>query len=82
MKCHNIFFIHVKVMENEEFLLHIHPVYQLFLKCYHKKCIFDFFTTKKFVVMNWINFSYHELHNYYCLIYTNEKKWRSLKERL
>ena len=37
MKCHNIFFIHGSIMENKEYLLHIHPVCQFFLEMVHRK---------------------------------------------
>nr|UZP14310.1 hypothetical protein RF1 [Koenigia islandica]UZP14322.1 hypothetical protein RF1 [Koenigia islandica] len=50
-----------------------------FFEMLRQKMYFYFFTTKKFVCDELDKFFYDELHNYYCWIYTNEKKWRSLR---
>nr|YP_009871161.1 Ycf1 protein [Calligonum aphyllum]YP_009871173.1 hypothetical chloroplast RF19 [Calligonum aphyllum]QKS32759.1 Ycf1 protein [Calligonum aphyllum]QKS32771.1 hypothetical chloroplast RF19 [Calligonum aphyllum]QKS32845.1 Ycf1 protein [Calligonum aphyllum]QKS32857.1 hypothetical chloroplast RF19 [Calligonum aphyllum] len=50
-----------------------------FFEMLRQKMYFSFFTTKKFVCDELDKFFYDELHNYYCWIYTNEKKWRSLR---
>nr|YP_010942731.1 hypothetical protein RF1 [Polygonum argyrocoleon]YP_010942743.1 hypothetical protein RF1 [Polygonum argyrocoleon]WLS53878.1 hypothetical protein RF1 [Polygonum argyrocoleon]WLS53890.1 hypothetical protein RF1 [Polygonum argyrocoleon] len=50
-----------------------------FFEMLRQKMYFYFFTTEKFVCDELDKFFYDELHNYYCWIYTNEKKWRSLR---
>nr|YP_010003872.1 Ycf1 protein [Calligonum taklimakanense]YP_010003884.1 hypothetical chloroplast RF19 [Calligonum taklimakanense]QKT27844.1 Ycf1 protein [Calligonum taklimakanense]QKT27856.1 hypothetical chloroplast RF19 [Calligonum taklimakanense] len=50
-----------------------------FFEMLRQKMYFSFFTTKKFVCDELDKLFYDELHNYYCWIYTNEKKWRSLR---
>nr|YP_010940848.1 hypothetical protein RF1 [Polygonum suffultum]YP_010940860.1 hypothetical protein RF1 [Polygonum suffultum]WLS50108.1 hypothetical protein RF1 [Polygonum suffultum]WLS50120.1 hypothetical protein RF1 [Polygonum suffultum] len=50
-----------------------------FFEMLRQKMYFYFFTTKKVVCDELDKFFYDELHNYYCWIYTNEKKWRSLR---
>ena len=50
-----------------------------FFEMLRQKIYFYFFTTKKFVCDELDKFFYDELHNYYCWIYTNEKKWRNLR---
>ena len=50
-----------------------------FFEMLRQKMYFYFFTTKKSVCDELDQFFYDELHNYYCWIYTNEKKWRSLR---
>nr|WKN52111.1 hypothetical chloroplast RF1 [Persicaria nepalensis]WKN52122.1 hypothetical chloroplast RF1 [Persicaria nepalensis] len=50
-----------------------------FFEMLRQKMYFSFFTTKKIVCDELDKFFYDELHNYYCWIYTNEKKWRNLR---
>nr|YP_009973545.1 hypothetical chloroplast RF19 [Oxalis corniculata]QNH92996.1 hypothetical chloroplast RF19 [Oxalis corniculata] len=70
-KCHNIFFIHIKVMEKKDYFLCIHPVEQLFLKRYKKECFCK--RTNKFPLLNCIILGLIETHK------NGINKTRSLK---
>nr|AKJ83510.1 Ycf1 [Alocasia macrorrhizos] len=57
MKCHNSFFLHVQVMGNKEYPLHIRPVYPLFRKCSNKEFLYTQsknYTTKIFINLGFI----------------------------